>query len=106
MLKITKPIEIPKNIVVEYEGGKFFFRMPTDLDKFDLITAEKTSERIRATFNTLEKVEGVVDQDDKPIPANKIVELLNIEQITKIMIERNAAIQALETKLEAETKNS
>ena len=106
MLKLTKPIEVPKTIIVEYSGAKFHFRIPNDLDKFDLVTAQKTSERIRAVFNTLDKVEGVVDENDKPIAIDKIIELLTMEQITQIMIERNNKISELEKTLEAETKNS
>jgi hypothetical protein len=105
MLKITKPAQLPKNIVVEYGGGKFYFRLPTDLDKFDLITAEKTSERIKATFGTLEKIENVVDENDKPISPAALVELLNLEQISAIMVERNRLIAELEKTIEAETKN-
>ena len=105
MLKITKPITLPKSVVVKYEGGKFHFRVPTDLDKFDLITAEKTSDRIRATFATLEKIENVVDQNDKPITPAAILELLTIEQISVIMMERNKMMAELEMQLEAETKN-
>ncbi len=105
MLKITKPVSLPKTVVVEYEGGKFYFRVPTDLDKFDLITAEKTSDRIKATFGTLEKIENVVDENDKPITPGAILELLTIEQISIIMMERNKMMAELEKQLEAETKN-
>jgi len=105
MLKITKPVQLPKNIVVEYGGGKFYFRLPTDLDKFDLITAEKTSDRIKATFGTLEKIENVVDENDKPISPAALVELLNLEQISAIMVERNRLMAELEKTIEAETKN-
>jgi hypothetical protein len=105
MLKITKPIEVPKNIIVEYGGGKFYFRVPTDLDKFDLLTAEKTSERIKATFGTLEKIENVVDENDKPISPSAILDLLNIEQISVIMMERNKIMAELEKQLEADSKN-
>lgn len=106
MLKLNKLPELPKTIVVDYEGAKFHFRIPNDLDKFDLLTATKTSERIRVTFNTLVKVENVVDENDKPISYDAVLDLLTVEQITKIMLDRNDQLQKLHHQVEAETKNS
>lgn len=105
MLKLTKPIELPKTVKVEYSGGIFHFRIPTDLDKFDLLAASKTSERVKATFATLDKVENVVDEQDKPIPVDKLIDVLNLEQMVAIMMERNRLMAELEKTVEAETKN-
>lgn len=106
MLKLTKMPEFPKTFVVEFEGAKFYFRVPHNLDKFDLITAGKTSERIKATFATIEKVDNIVDSEDKPISPDNLLELLSLEQITKIIAARNAELEKLQKQFEAETKNS
>lgn len=105
MLKLKKmPLE-KQTIIVEYQGAKFHFRVLNDLDKFDFMTATKTSERIKATFETLEKVENVVDENDKPIDASEILEKLSLEQITNIMVERNKQFQQYAEQHEAEAKN-
>jgi len=106
MLKLTKIPPAQKSICVDYEGAKLHFRIPNELDKFDLFATDKTSERIKLTFDGLEKIENIVDETDKPIATDKLLELLSLEQITKIMILRNAALEDYYKAREAETKNS
>lgn len=101
MLKLNKKNK-ESLLIVELDGATFKFRQPSELDKLDMMLADKPSGRMKASFDMLQSVENIVDGDDKPIPVNQIVQYLSIEQITQIIIKLSALIKECQ---EAELKN-
>lgn len=65
----------PKQYLVELQGGKFTFSAPTDRQEIEILEAlgSKTfSALVPILKNLLLEVSDVVDQDQKPIPVERI----------------------------------